>query len=159
MEPSPLPGVVTSAHRQAVQVDVGESDRLRGEEPFLHHLLQGRKRQTQHTTLHVYDQHGSLKTTADILRIFAEHMQHKYDRTATTEDSMKRLLECGLRAKPESANASLEEHITMDELTYAVKQSKPNKAPGRDGICLEFYKIKWETTKQDLLDIINDMYM
>jgi hypothetical protein len=46
----------------------------------------------------------------------------------------------------------------MDELFCAIKQGKPNKAPRRDGICLEFCKHKWETTKQDLLDIMNDMY-
>jgi hypothetical protein len=69
----------------------------------------------------VYDQHGSLKTTVDILRNFAEHMQHKYDRVPKSEDSMKRLLECRLRAIPESANAALGEHTTMDEVTYAVK--------------------------------------
>jgi hypothetical protein len=34
-----------STHRQAVQVDVGERDTLRGEETSLHHLLRGRKRQ------------------------------------------------------------------------------------------------------------------
>ena len=43
-----------------------------------------------------------------------------------------------LRAIPDSANAAPEEPITIDELFHAVKQGKPNKAPGLDGICLEF---------------------
>jgi hypothetical protein len=69
---------------------------------------------------------------------------------------MRRLLECGIRAIPKSANAALEEPITIDELSYAVKQGKPNKAPGRDGTCLEFYKKTCETTKEDLLDMMKD---
>ena len=150
---------LNSAHKQAIQVDVGERDSLRGQEPSLHHLLQGRKRKTQRTILHAYDKNGNLKTTTvDILRIFTEHMQHKYDSIHTSEESMRRLLECGLRAIPEGANAALEEPITTDELTDAVKQGKPHKAPGRDGICLEFYKKPWETIKQGLLDVMNDMY-
>jgi hypothetical protein len=149
---------LNSAHQQAIHVAVGERDRLRGEEPAFHHLLQGRKRKTQRTILHAYDQNGYLKTTEDILRIFAEHMQRKYDNILTSEDSMRLLLECELRTIPEGANAALEEPITIDELTYAVKHGKPHKAPGRDGICLEFYKKTWEKIKQDLLDVMNDMY-
>jgi len=34
-----------------------------------------------------------------------------------------------------------------------------NKAPGSDGICLEFYKVIWETTKDDILAIINQMFI
>jgi hypothetical protein len=150
---------LNSAHKQALQVDVGEGDSLRGEERSLHHLLQGRKRIKQHTILHAYDKNGDLKTTTvDMLRIFAEQMQHKYDRIIASDESLRRLLECGLRAIPQGANAALEEPITIDELSHAVKQGKPHKAPGRDGICMEFYKKMWETTKQDLLDVMNDMY-
>jgi hypothetical protein len=148
---------LNSAHQQALQVDVGGRDRLR-REPSLHHFLQGRKRIKQRTILHAYDKTGDLKTTVDILRIFAEHMQHKYDTKSTRDESLRRLLECGLRAIPEGANAALEEPITIDELSHAVKQGKPHKAPGRDGICLELYKKTRETTKQDLLDVMNDMY-
>jgi hypothetical protein len=45
-----------------------------------------------------------------------------------------------------------------NELFYATTQANPNKAPGRDGICMEFYRQTWETIKQDLLDIIYNMY-
>jgi hypothetical protein len=149
---------LNSAHKQALQVDVGERDRLRVESP-LHHLLQGTKRLKKRTILHAYDKNGDLKkTTVDVLRIFAEHMQHKYDSKTTRDESLRRLLEGGLRAIPEGANAALEEPIMVDEMSHAVKQGKPHKAPGRDGICLEFYKKRWETTKQDLLDVMNDMY-
>jgi hypothetical protein len=128
-------------HQQAAQIDVGERDRLRGEETSLYYLLQGRKRKPQRTVLQVCDKDDSLKTKmVDILRIFAEHMQHKYACVPTSEESMQRLLECGLRALPESANAALEERITMEEFSYAIKQGKPHKAPGRDGIGLELYK-------------------
>jgi hypothetical protein len=130
---------LNSAHKQALQVDVGKKDKLRGEEPSLHHLLQAQKRIKQCTILHTYDKNGDLKTaTVDILCIFAEHMQCKYNSRTTSDESLRRLLECGLRAIPEGANAALEEPITIDELSHAVKQGKPHKAPGRHGICLEF---------------------
>jgi len=150
---------LNSTHYRALQVDVGEGDRLRGEGPSLHHLLQGRKRKKQRTILHTLDHNGALKTTTvDILRLFTEHMKQKYDRIPTSAESMRRLLECELHTVLDGANEVLEEPITIDELSHAVKQGKSNKAPGRDGICLEFYKKTWETTKQELLEIMNDMY-
>jgi hypothetical protein len=148
-----------STYYTALQVDVGESDRLRGEGPSLHHLLQGRKKQKQRTIHQVYDQNGSIqKTTVDLLRLFADHMRQMYDNIPTSAESTRRILECGIKLISGGANAALEEPITLDELYCAIKQGKTNKVPGRDGICLEFYNHTWETIKQDMVDIMNDMY-
>ena len=54
---------------------------------------------------------------------------------------------CGLKTIPSAANTALEESIIMEELFQAVKQGKPNKAPGQDGICIEVIKRTWEGTK------------
>jgi hypothetical protein len=75
--------------QKAVQIGTGESDRLRGEEPSLQNLLQGRKRKIQRTVLQVYYQNSSLNT--NILRIFAEHVQQNYVRILTSDDSSQRL--------------------------------------------------------------------
>jgi hypothetical protein len=37
--------------------------------------------------------------------------------------------------------------ITVEELQAAVRNGACNKAPERDGICLEFFKINWESIK------------
>jgi len=70
---------------------------------------------------------------------------------------MGHMMNCGLKTIPSAANTTLEESITMEEVFEAVKQSKPIKAPGQDGICLEFIKKTWEVTKYDLLDVMNNM--
>ena len=71
---------------------------------------------------------------------------------------MKRLMDCNLSTIPDAANLALEEPVTLDEIYQAIKAGKPHKAPGYDGICLEFLKKTWETTKEDLLQIVNEMY-
>jgi len=38
------------------------------------------------------------------------------------------------------------------------KTGNPHKTPGYDGICLEFLTKTWEMTKEDLLQIVNEMY-
>jgi hypothetical protein len=59
----------------------------------------------------------------------------------------------------DEANALLEELIRTEEIHQAIKSGKPNKSPGLDGIPLEFYKYTWNTIKEDLTQIINDMYI
>jgi hypothetical protein len=43
----------------------------------------------------------------------------------------------------------LEQPITPDEVHIAVQKGKKRKAPGSDGIGLE-YKINWVTIKEDI---------
>jgi hypothetical protein len=35
----------------------------------------------------------------------------------------------------------------MEEIGPAVKKGAGKKAPGRDGICIEFFKLNWDTIK------------
>jgi hypothetical protein len=49
--------------------------------------------------------------------------------------------------------------IDMDELKLAVHQGKKRKTPGINDICLEFYQHTWDTTKHDILKILNRMYI
>jgi len=74
-------------------------------------------------------------------------MRRKYGHIQVNEDRMRHMTNCGLETIPSAANTALEESITVEELFQAVKQGKPNKAPGRDGICREFIKKTWEVTK------------
>jgi len=52
----------------------------------------------------------------------------------------------------------MEVPVTLEVIYQAIKTGKPHKAPGYDGIYLEFLKKTWETTKEDLLQIVNEMY-
>ena len=60
---------------------------------------------------------------------------------------------------PPEANVDLEAPISMDELEIAVRQGKNAKAPGHDGISHDFLKHKWKTIHQNLLQILNEMYV
>jgi hypothetical protein len=60
---------------------------------------------------------------------------------------------------PIEAIKEINDTITMEELHEAVKKGKPNKATGEDGISQEFFKIMWDTIKDELLEVINQMYV
>ena len=43
--------------------------------------------------------------------------------------------------------------ITFDEFTEAVTKMKNNKAPGIDGLPVEFYKTFWDTLGRNLFEV------
>ena len=82
----------------------------------------------------------------------------KYDHIPSSAESIRQTLDCVLKKLPPIAANIREEPTTLDELRTAVATGKARKAPGCDGISLEFFKITWEVTKQDLLNIMNTKY-
>lgn len=85
-------------------------------------------------------------------------MRQKYDHIPVTDESIKRMVDCGLKTIPIAAHTILEQPITMEKLLHAVQKGKTNKVPRRDGICLEFFKKTWESSTQDMLAVMNNMY-
>lgn len=67
-------------------------------------------------------------------------------------------MNCGLKTLPAAAHTILEEPITMDELLTAIRNRKTGKVPGRDGISLEFFKKTWESSKEEMLAVMNNMH-
>jgi hypothetical protein len=53
----------------------------------------------------------------------------------------------------------LDTFITAEELKAAVSKGACNKAPGRDGICLEFFGVHWGSMKDDMLALFNQIYL
>ena len=137
-------------------VDNGVQDRFGEEDPSLHHLKKERKRQVQRTVHMIHYKNGSPQTSS--LCVFAEHFKSMYDTIPVSGKCMKRLLICNMSTVPDAANLALEESVTLEEIYHAIKTGKRNKAPGYDGICLEFLKKTWQTTKEDLLQKVNEIY-
>jgi hypothetical protein len=108
----------------------------------------------------VTDEHGSLtKDHAHIMGIFRDHMTRKYGHIQIDEGCMRRIVCCGVHTVHMTANCALEEPVTLDELLAVVRKGKECKSSGRDGICNEFFKTTWEVTKQEMLEIIDHMYI
>jgi hypothetical protein len=129
-----------------------------GEELSIHHFIQEIKRQKARSVTHIYDQEGNRGTSsADIRRIFMNHMRHKYDHIPIDQANIDRMVDCGMKI-PAVAHAILEEPIDIEELLHTIRKGKPNKATGHDGISLDFFKKTLDLTKRNLLTIMNNMY-
>lgn len=56
------------------------------------------------------------------------------------EENAKQMMECVTQTEPSEMCTALEIPINMEELRHAISKGKLHKAPGPDGIGLEFYK-------------------
>jgi len=150
---------MSSPYRQRLMVDTAEQDQIAGEHPSLHHLLQSRKRQEYRLIRQIVDDIDETQTTSTtILRAFATHFQQAFQSINSKDQSVKQLTECGLRTVTTEMRATLTQPISMEQLWHAVSQGKLHKAPGIDGICLEFYRSEWDVIKTELLKILNGMF-
>jgi len=143
-----------------ILLDNGETDRMSGEDLSIHHFIEAIKRQKARSITHIYEQEGKLHTSAsDIRRSFTTHMRHKYAPIPIDQASIDRMVDCSIKKIPTAAHASLEEPIEMEELRRAIRKGTPNKAPGQDGISLDFFKKTIYIIQRDLLTIMNNMYI
>lgn len=62
----------------------------------------------------------------------------------------------GLPQMDAEANAKLEAQITMNELYTAMMSLQSGRAPGIDGLPVDFYKSFWSVLGEDLLEVITD---
>ena len=130
-----------SIQQQGILLDNGDPDKIVGEELSIHNFISAIQQQKARTVTQIYDQEGTLhKSSAEILRTFAAYMRRTFDHVPIADGSIKRTVDCGLKKIPSAANPILEEPITMDELLHTLQTGKTKKAPGRDGIRLEFFK-------------------
>jgi hypothetical protein len=85
-------------------------------------------------------------------------MRRKYDYILVDEDCVQRMANTSKKTLTHAANTVLDAPIAMEELRLAVGSRKPNKSPGGDGMCQDFFKLTWETTKHDMLKVLNQMH-
>jgi hypothetical protein len=77
-------------------------------------------------------------------------MQSKIDVISTNEESIYQMEREVRKTIGMEAVMALDEPITMDELWDSIKRGRHNKAPGKDGINQELFKVMWGTIKQVL---------
>ena len=62
----------------------------------------------------------------------------------------------GLPQISREANSELDSPLTLQKLFAAPQSMQGKKAPGIDGLIVEFYKAFWNILAQDILDVFNE---
>lgn len=147
-----------SERLKSVMIDNSE-DRLEGEEPPLYHTTDA---EAPHSKNHLectrlpwllpkdFDRHRT--------RSFATFLRHKYEPIAVDNSCVEAMVEAAQQARP-TTYEEIQRLITPDDVSDALRKRGRNKAPGSDGIGLEFYSTNWAIIKDDISEIVNQMFM
>ncbi|KAJ8043748.1 hypothetical protein HOLleu_10986 [Holothuria leucospilota] len=107
----------------------------------------------------VCDVHGTVqKDPLDIVEVFKTYEQ-LYTRADVEVDLQGSLLDNIDKTPSKEQNDGLGSPLTVDELWKAVAKMKGGKAPGSDGIPVEFYKRFWGTVGHDLRDVFASAFL
>ena len=103
------------------------------------------------------------KSTTDqneIMEIEVDYYKKLYKSTNPDNDKLKKYIENTKVHNKLSNNESekCEGEITIEERTYAIFKMKLNKAPGLDGLSVEFYRKFWNNLKKLVTKVFNFNY-
>jgi hypothetical protein len=118
-------------------------------------------RQTKKATNELYDKIS--KSTTDqneIMEIEVDFYKQLYKSTNPDNEKLKKYIENTKVHNKLRNNESekCEGEITMEECTNAIFKMKLNKAPGLDGLSVEFYRKFWNNLKKLVTKVFNFNY-
>ena len=149
-----------SKRRANILLDTHAHDRMETEEPSLFHVLKLRRRRADREIRKIQDSDGTIYTGhQDIARTFVKHLAHKFGPITVDAQHLTTILRNIQPTSPTKYAEELEKPLTTDEVLSALRAGARHKAPGIDGICLEFYQENWETIKSELTQLINYMLL
>jgi len=73
--------------------------------------------------------------------------------------AIKEMAKTFRKISPNTYAELAEQPMTPEEIHAALQKGGRNKAPGNDVIGLEFYTKNWKIIKEDIADILNQMFL
>ena len=141
-------------------MDASERDMMAGEETTLrvYHLIQSTKRREARTIRRIQDPGGRITDDPNaIIHIVVAHLEDKYNPIDFADDCIAEMVNAIRPHTETSCAVQLEQPITEEELSAAIKSRGPNKSPRSDGIECEFFVKLWDTIHDDMLQIMKHM--
>lgn len=95
----------------------------------------------------------------EIMGYIESHFRQHFSAVPIDHDACNRLID-SIDLRLDDVDMQNIQHLfTMAELETAHRKMKTSKAPGNDGITVEFYRKMWPYIKQDLLETINEIVL
>ena len=130
------------------------------EDPTLYHVVQQRRRRELQGIREIQDTDGTTHTSPTGIRnTFFRHLAQNFGPITVDDNAIQALLHNLPQVNPSTYAAQLKRPITSDELHNALRAGARHKAPGIDGLSLEFYTANWDTIRMDLTELINHMFL
>jgi hypothetical protein len=123
-------------------------------------VVQQRRRREIREIREIQDTDGTTHTSpTDIRNTFVRHLAQKFGPITVDDNTITALLHNMPQVNPSTYAEQLERPITSDEIHNALRAGDRHKAPGIDGLSLEFYTANWDTIRMDLTELINHIFL
>ena len=144
---------------QTITIDAKDPKMYQGENTSIFHLTQGRTRSEARMILEIQVENGNLQTTTTgMLNTFVGHMKRKYGPIQVDDECVDQMVNAGNLRTAQTWGDITDMPFTAEELQTAAHRGTGNKAPGHDGIGMDFFKKNWNIIKGDMLIMFNQMY-
>jgi hypothetical protein len=137
-----------------------ESSNLLSEElPTLYQLIRGHKRNATRLVWSVRNGEGNIQTSpSGRAKSFTRFFQEKYAKIEVDPENVQTMETYIQTDGSQATGMEYEAPFTQSEILKATKSGEHNRAPGRDGLGLGFYKATWAVIRGDLGSILNYMF-
>jgi len=143
-----------------ITIDTHKATLFQGEMQSHFHLLQMRKRRVSRMNTSAIDNGLVVRTIARrILHIFLKLMQNKYDPIWVDDACVSRMEKAGHRTFRLEWRDFQDPPISEVKQMASMSKGSCMKAPGINGMCLEFFKVHWGNIKHDMLAVFNQKYL
>ena len=133
----------------------------KGEKNTAYFLGLEKNKQTKKTIIKLKDDQGNIVTDqSKILQIEKDFYEKLYSKeNENIAQSWEYINSTEVKNKlSKHESQTCDGYVTIEELTLAVNNLKPNKSPGKDGITTNFYKKFWQSLGPILVNIFNTSY-
>jgi len=141
-------------------LDNNAQDSMEDEEhPIFDILKMVKRRETRDIRQILNIQGNNFSGHLNVLNTSVTHLRRKYQTIEIDQTRVTRLQGVIPLTCPEKYADLLEQPITTEEFSSALRSGAKHKTPGIDGFSLEFYMANWDNIKQDLLELMNQMFL
>jgi hypothetical protein len=149
-----------SYRHKTILLDTAEHDALDDEELSLYQMVKIRHRNEERVILKIRDARGVVQDDpTEVCNVFRRYLLEKYAHIPVCVDSLLVLEQIISQPADHPYDAFLNLPINQEELRAAITKGGKHKAPGPDGISEEFFKLYYDTIKEDLLEVVNQMFL
>ena len=155
---------IQNIQKKGTMIRSKEKTILNEDKPTSYFYIQEDRRQTSNTIheLHIEGPNDTIIKHEDldeIRNILYKHHKQLYNKKETDIEARQSFMDTIEVKLTEEQKQSLEIPITEQEMINAIQDMENNKSPGPDGIPAEFYKTFQGPLKNEILELINDIFI
>ena len=139
--------------------DNNDADRPDGDQPTIYRSFQTKRRRAERTVYCLRDGTGQMNTAPrGIAQTVTAFLRNMYDTIEVNDASVEKLMETVCCERHTSCEGTLESPFEPTGIHRAIQAGGRKKAPGNDGLGREFYSRNWAIIKDDLCEVLNQMF-